>query len=107
MRAQSRLPQNPLRSRFLLRRNGAVLTLPLHIQRIQALWPLLTLKLHSFALVESAKSVVLNGREVHKHILARVALNKSITFCAIKPFHYALFPHALTLSCGSLQNPNY
>ena len=89
----------------LLRRNGAVLTLPLHIQRIQSLWPLLTLKLHSLALVESAKSIVLNGREVYKHIFARGALNKSITFCAIKPFHYALFPHAFTLSCGSPQNP--
>jgi len=52
---------------------------------------LLDLEFDHLAFVQCLVSVHLNGGEVNEHVFARLALDETIAFGSVKPFHYTLF----------------
>src|ERR1700744_6782529 len=69
-----------------------------NVGRIQSLRTLLTLELHSLTFIQRLVPILLNRREVHKHIFAGGALDESITLCSVNPLHNALLFHGRLLS---------
>jgi hypothetical protein len=64
-----------------------------HILRLQTFRSAFDLKLHLGAFLEGPVTGHLNGRKVDKYVLAARALDKSIAFGGVKPFHNTLFSH--------------
>jgi hypothetical protein len=64
-----------------------------YVFRLQALWALADLKLHSLAFVEAAVTLRLNGCVMHKNILTGLALDEAKTLTRIEPLHNSLFFH--------------
>src|SRR5690349_11817449 len=64
-----------------------------HVLSLQPLGSLLDFELYLRAFIQSPISIGLDGREMHEHIVATGALDKSITLGGIKPLHYAFFFH--------------
>jgi hypothetical protein len=60
---------------------------------LQALWALLHLELNLRAFIQTTVAVGLDGREMHKHIVAAGTLDKSITLGGVKPLHNTFFFH--------------
>lgn len=71
--------------------------IPHYVERIQALWALLALKINHVSLVQCLETTLLDRREMHKNIFASRALDEAIPFCAVKPFHYTTFSHKYPL----------
>jgi len=65
----------------------------IHVLGLQAFGTLLDLELNLRTFIQASVPVCLNGREMHKHIVATGALDKSITLGGIKPFHNTFFFH--------------
>ena len=59
-------------------------------------------ELHRFTFVERAVSVLLNSGEMHKHVFAGGALNKTIAFRAVKPLHCTPLSHKETPFASAL-----
>ena len=72
---------------------------------LQAFRSALHLELNLRAFFKRPVAGHLDGREVDKHIFATGALDKSIAFGGIKPFHYTLFSHYLILLFNSVLAP--
>lgn len=68
-----------------------------YVERVEALGTLLTLKIHRVSLVQGFEATLLNRREMHKNIFAGRALDETVPFGAIKPFHYTTFSHKYPL----------
>src|SRR5438132_2139636 len=58
---------------------------------LQTLGSLLHLELHLRAFIQGAISIGLDRRKMNEHVIAAGTLDESISFCGIKPFHYAFF----------------
>jgi len=61
--------------------------------RLQAFGALADFKLDRLALVQVSVSIPLDGRVVHKHVLARLALNETVALAGVEPLHRSLFLH--------------
>jgi hypothetical protein len=64
-----------------------------NVERVEPLGTLLTLKIHRVTFVQCFETALLNRREMHKNIFASRALDETVPFGAIKPFHYTTFSH--------------
>jgi hypothetical protein len=64
-----------------------------YVRCLEAFRALQQVELDSFALVESAIAVFLDGGEMNEHILARGPLDESVTFGSVKPLHCAFLSH--------------
>src|SRR5689334_14342490 len=64
-----------------------------HVLGLQALRTLLDLELNLRTFIQAPVPVCLNGREMHEHVVAAGALDKSIAFGGIKPLHNTFFFH--------------
>jgi hypothetical protein len=65
----------------------------IHVLGLQALRALLDLELNLRTFIQATVPVGLDGREMHKHVVATGALDKSIAFGGIKPLHNTFFFH--------------
>ena len=68
------------------------------VSGLESFGALIHFELDGFALVQAPVSRLLNRREVHEHILASRALNKTVALGSIEPLHCAFFSHNLLLS---------
>src|SRR5208337_3734278 len=66
------------------------------IARLEALGAFEQIELDSFAFVQRTVAVLLDGRKMHEHILARGALDESVSLRPIEPLHSTLFSHKET-----------
>ena len=73
-----------------------------YVFRLQALWALTYLKLHSLPFIQAAVTLRLNGRVMHENVLTGLALNEAKTFACIEPLHSSLFFHLFSLFLGYL-----
>ena len=48
-------------------------------------------QLNCLAFLQTAKAVLLDGREVYENIIARLAANEAVSLGVVKPFHCSLF----------------
>src|SRR5579863_10091179 len=64
-----------------------------NVCRLEAFGALQQVKLHGLALVERAVAVLLDRGEVHKHIFARGALDKSIPLRPVEPLDCTFLSH--------------
>jgi hypothetical protein len=60
---------------------------------LESLRTCLHLELNFGTLFQAAVSRHLDGREVDEDVLTAGALDKSVAFCGVKPFHYTFFSH--------------
>lgn len=89
---------------FTSRKRGDPLR-PVDVFSLQTLWSALHLKLDLRALLKRPVAGHLDGRKVDKYIFAAGALDKTIAFGGVKPFHYTLFSHYLILLFNSVLAP--
>jgi len=66
---------------------------PDHVLGLQAFRTLLDLELNLRTFIQAAVPVGLDGREMHKHVVAAGTLDESITFGGVKPLHNTFFFH--------------
>src|SRR5690348_5824276 len=66
----------------------------LDVLGLEAFRALPNLEAHSGALFQGAVPIALNGGEMHKNILAVLALNKPVTLGGVKPLDSTLFLHS-------------
>jgi hypothetical protein len=64
----------------------------LHVLGLPALRAFDHVKLHLLTLLQAAEAARLNGREVHKYILAVLAADETVAFGVIKALSLFLFP---------------
>jgi len=64
-----------------------------HVGRLEALGALEQIKLHRFAFVERAVTILLNRREMDEHVFTSGALDEPVTFCPVEPLHCTLLSH--------------
>src|SRR5262245_10833644 len=69
-----------------------------HVGGLETLGALQQIELHSFALVQSAVAVLLDGREMNENVLPCGALDKSISFSPVEPLDCTLLSHKILLS---------
>ena len=67
-----------------------------YVFRLQALWALSNLELHSLALIQAAITIALDCGEMDKNILSRLALDEAESLAGIEPLHCSLFSHLFT-----------
>src|SRR5580700_4256867 len=72
------------------------------VLRLQTLRAALHFKLDLRTFLKRPVTGHLDGREVNKNIFAAGALDKSIAFRGVKPFHNTLFSHYLILLFNSV-----
>src|SRR5208283_5848438 len=73
------------------------------VTRLKPLRAFQQIELDGLTLVQRAVTVLLDGREMHEHILARGALDKSISFRPVEPLHSTLLSHKETPFDSSLR----
>src|ERR1039458_9295857 len=73
------------------------------VARLEALRAFEQIELDSLAFVQRAVTVLLDGGEMHEHILARGALDKSVSFRPVEPLHSTLLSHKETPFPSSLR----
>ena len=66
------------------------------VRRLEAFGAFEQVKLHGFAFVERAVSILLDRREMDEHVLAGGALDKAVPLCSVKPLHSSLLSHRET-----------
>jgi len=66
---------------------------PGHVLGLQSLGPLLHLELYLRAFIQGTIAVRLDGRKVYEHVVAATALDETVAFSGVKPFHDAFFSH--------------
>src|SRR5947209_2835072 len=64
-----------------------------HVSCLEALGAFQQVKLHGFAFVQCAISVLLNCGEMYEDVLARRTLNEAISFSPVEPLHCTLLSH--------------
>ena len=62
-----------------------------HILGLQALRSLRHLEFHALPFLQAAGAAALDGGEMHKHILAALAADKTISLGVVKPLYCSLF----------------
>jgi hypothetical protein len=65
----------------------------LDVGGLEAFWSLGEVELDGFALVQTAIAVLLDRRKMYEYILARGALDESVTFGSVKPLDSPFFSH--------------
>ena len=68
------------------------------------------IELHLLPFLQAAKSAGLNRREVHKHVLAVLAADKTITFGIVKPLDCSGFDKCslfLLVECSAETQPDF
>jgi hypothetical protein len=63
----------------------------LHILGLPPFGALYYVELHLLAFLQTAESARLNGREVHKHVLAALTADETIALGVVKPLHCSCF----------------
>jgi hypothetical protein len=66
------------------------------VRRLKTFGAFEEIELDGFAFVQRAISVLLDRREMDEYVLARGALDKSVTLCSVKPLHSSLLSHRET-----------
>ena len=61
-------------------------------------WALEQVELDCFAFIQRTIAVLLNGGEVHEHVLTRGALDESVSLRPVEPLHSPLLSHKKLLS---------
>src|ERR1039457_6047185 len=74
------------------------------VARLKAFWAFEQVELDGLAIVQRAVAVLLDGREMHEHILAGGALDESVSLRPVEPLHSTLLSHKETpfASCSEL-----
>src|SRR5208337_4287203 len=67
-----------------------------HVACLKALRAFEQIELDGLAFVQRAVAVLLDGRKMHEHVLARGALDESVSLRPIEPLHSTLFSHKET-----------
>jgi hypothetical protein len=57
-----------------------------NVLSLPALWPFGDLELYALALLQAAKTTSLDGREMHKYILASLPADEAVALGVVKPF---------------------
>src|ERR1035438_1865838 len=70
---------------------------------LEALRAFEQIELDGLAFVQRAVAVLLDGREMHENILARGALDKSVSLRPVEPLHSTLLSHKETPFALSLR----
>jgi hypothetical protein len=63
---------------------------------LKALGALEQIELYGFTFIQGAVSVLLDSGEMDKHVLARGALDKSVSLCSVEPLYSSLLSHRET-----------
>jgi hypothetical protein len=61
--------------------------------RLQTFWTLLYHERHARAFVQRAIAASRNGRKMYEHVFAILPLDKTKSFCGIKPLYSSCFFH--------------
>src|SRR5580658_6955633 len=73
------------------------------VARLEAFRAFEQVELDSLAFVQRAVAVLLDGREMHEHILAGGALDESVSLRPVEPLHSTLLSHKETPFTSSLR----
>jgi len=60
---------------------------------LPALWSFGDLELYALALLQATEAARLDGREMHKYILASLPADKAVALGVVKPLYCSLFCH--------------
>src|SRR5271154_7193350 len=74
-----------------------------YVARLEAFRAFEQIELDGLAFIQRAVAVLLDGREMHEHILAGGALDESVSFRPVEPLHSTLLSHKETPFASSLR----
>src|ERR1700733_9684258 len=73
---------------------------PHHIARLESFGAFEQIELDRLSFVQRAVAVLLNGGEVHEHVLTRGALDEPVTLRPVEPLHSTLLSHKNSFRLG-------
>src|SRR4051812_6501381 len=69
-----------------------------HVRGLKTFRALQQIELHRLAFIQRPVALLLDGGEMHEHVLSRRSLDEPITLRAVEPLHCALLSHEQLLS---------